>query len=73
MAKNKKAAASRKARAASRLHSAFNLISTSAWRLTYSLEEARQSHEANGRQVRRLICCIGQAALRVMTGGLHHV
>lgn len=73
MTTNKKAATSGKARAASRLHSALNFISTSAWRLTYSLEEARRSHEAHGRYFRRLACCIGLAALRFLTGGLHHV
>jgi hypothetical protein len=67
-----KAASSGKTHAASTLHSALGFISTSAWRLTYSLEEARLSHEAHRRPFRRLACCIGLAALR-LTGGLHHV
>lgn len=70
---NKKAATSGKAHAASRLHNALNFISTSAWWLAYSLEDSRLSHEANGRHFRRLACCIGLAALRLLTGGLHHV
>lgn len=58
---------------ASKLHSGLNFISTFAWRTAYSLEEARQSHEANLRHIRRLACCIGLAALRLLAGGLHHV
>lgn len=50
-----------------------NSISTLAWRLAYSLEDARRSHEVNRRHARRLACCIGLAALRLLTGGLHHV
>ncbi len=73
MSTNKKAATSGKARAASRLHCTLNFISTSAWRLAYSLEDARQSHEAHRRHFRRVACCIGLAALRLLTGGLHHV
>ncbi|MDA8129640.1 MAG: hypothetical protein M0Z73_13205 [Betaproteobacteria bacterium] len=73
MTTNKKAATGGKAHAASRLHSTLNFISTSAWRLAFSLEEARRSHEAHGRHFRRLACCIAIAALRLLTGGLHHV
>jgi hypothetical protein len=73
MTTNKKAATGGKAHAASRLHSVLNFISTLAWRLAYSLEEARLSHEAHGRHSRRLACCIGLVALRLLTGGLHHV
>lgn len=72
MTPNKKVATS-EARAASRLHNVMSFISTSVWVLEYSFEEARQSHEAHGRLVRRLACCIGLAALRLLTGGLHHV
>lgn len=43
------------------------------WVAGYVLEEARQSHEAHGRHFRRLACCIALAALRLLTGGLHHV
>ncbi len=57
---------------ASKLHSGLNSISTSAWVLEYSLEEARQSHEAHGRHFRRLACCAGLALLQLM-GGPHHV
>ncbi len=70
---NKKAATGGKARAASRLHNRFNFISTSAFKLAYSLEDSRQYHEAHGQHFRRLACCIGLAALRLLTGGLHHV
>ncbi len=73
MTTNKKAAPSGKARAASRLHIKLNSISTATWVLAYSLEEARQAHEAHRRHFRRLSCCIGLAALRLLTGGLHHV
>ncbi len=60
-------------RAASKLLSKLHSISLSAWALSYSLEEARQSHERRGRYFRRLACCIGLATLRLLTGGLHHV
>lgn len=73
MTTNKKAATGGKARAASRLHFTLNFIRTAAWRLAYSLEEARLSHEANRRHFRRLACCIGLTTLRLLTGGLHHV
>lgn len=48
-------------------------IKRRVWLIGYDLDEARQFHEANGRHFGRLACCIGLAALRLLTGGLHHV
>lgn len=74
MTTNKKAALPWQGqRAASTLHHKLNSISTAAWVLAYSLEEARQAHETHRRHFRRLACCIGLAALRLLTGGRHHV
>ena len=61
---NKKATPS-KARAASRLHNTLNSISTNAWRLAYSLEEARQLHAASGHFWKEAGACIALAFLRL--------
>jgi hypothetical protein len=57
-------------RAASKLLSKLHSISLSAWALSYSLEEARQSHERHRRHFRRLACCAGLALLQ-LAGGRH--
>jgi len=62
---NKKAATSGNAHAASRLHNTLNSISTTAWRLAYSLEEARQLHAANGNFWKEAGACIALAFLRL--------
>ena len=62
---NKKAATSGKARAASRLHNTLNSISTTAWRLAYSLEEARQLHAVRGHFWKEAGLCIALAFLRL--------
>lgn len=56
--------------AASKLLSKLHSISMAAWALSYSLEEARQSHERHGRNFQRLVCCAGLALLHV-AGGRH--
>ena len=48
-------------------------INRHIWLIGYGLEEARQSNELHRRHFRRLVCCIGLAALRLFAGGLHHV
>ena len=59
-------------RAASKLLCKLHSISVSAWTLSYSLEEARQSHERHGRHFRRLVCCAGLAVLELLAGGTRH-
>lgn len=71
MTPNKKAALPWQGQqAASKLLGRLHSISVAAWALTYSLEEARQSHERQGRHFRRLICCAGLAMLQLV-GGRH--
>lgn len=59
-------------RAASKLLCKLHSISVAAWALSYSLEEARQSHERHRRHFRHLACCAVLALLQ-LAGGLHHV
>lgn len=70
MTANKKAALPLQGqRAASKLLGKLHSISMGAWALSYSLEEARQSHERHGRHFRRLACCTGLALLQLVAGG----
>lgn len=73
MAPNKKAAVPWQGqRAASKLLGKLHSISVAAWVLSYSLEEARQSHERHRRHFRRLACCTGLAVLELLAGGPRH-
>ena len=56
--------------AASKLLSKLHSISVAAWALSYTLEEARKSHERHERHFRRLTCCAGLALLQ-LAGGRH--
>ena len=46
----------------------FKRISLSAWRMAYSLEEARQTHAALGQLWRQAACCIGLTLFRMIGG-----
>ncbi len=60
----KKTATELGSRAVSKKHFSFDSITLFVWTLSYSLEEARQSHERHQRHFRRLLCCAGLALLQ---------
>jgi hypothetical protein len=42
-------------------------VQVTLWRLAYELGEARESHAAHGRMLRSAWCCVGLAALKVVS------